>query len=380
MTFDLLDRLDGLRCRDTAWLQARRAELVGIQREAAIEELAVIRVLDERDAIGPCLAGEDGVSSRTVREKVETARALESLPEIAAAAHDGALSSEQLAPLVELADEFTDAEWAARGPNMSPADLTRQAREQRKPTLEESQARWRARSLRMWWNPDKTMLHLRGDLPDLLGAKVEATIQEVMEENKPGAGQTWDTHDRRAADALGVLCERETSPDGQHSPTAARKPVLSVQVPPIGPATVAGVPLPDAIVEQLRANATIEPVLIDEFDAPVAVGRRFSAISPKIARAVLLRDGHCRCVNNCDIRHGLEIHHLIPRSWGGTDDFSNLAAVFGAHHRPLIPHGPWALVGNPNQPDGLRMVRYDQLSDDEAQGYGLPPPSQRRRE
>ena len=115
-------------------------------------------------------------------------------------------------------------------------------------------------------------------------------------------------------------------------------------------------------------------MLVDEFGTPVAVGRCISALSPKIVRSVRLRDGHCRC-GNCEIRHGLEIHHLVPRSWGGTDDISNLAAVFAAHHRELIPHGPWALVGNPNQPDGLRMVRYDTLTPDEARRYGLPPPS-----
>jgi hypothetical protein len=149
-----------------------------------------------------------------------------------------------------------------------------------------------------------------------------------------------------------------------------------VQVPLRGPATVAGIPISDALLEQVRANATIEPVLVDDLGAPVAIGRRFSALSPKITRSVGLRDGHCRC-GNCDIRHGLEIHHLVPRSWGGTDDISNLAAVFAAHHRELIPHGPWALVGNPNLPDGLRMVRYDQLTDEEARHYGLPPPPRR---
>jgi hypothetical protein len=40
----------------------------------------------------------------------------------------------------------------------------------------------------------------------------------------------------------------------------------------------------------------------------------------------------------------------------------------------LIPNGPWALVGNPNRPDGLRLVRYHDLTDDEAREYGLPPP------
>ena len=371
MTFDLRDRLHELECHETSWLQARRRELVSIQRQAAVEELAVVRILDRRGALDPCLAAEDGVSSRTVRDKVETARALEALPVIAAAAHDGQLSPEQLASLVELADETTDAEWAERAPNMAPVELTRLVREQRVPTVEESQARWRARSLRMWWNADKTVLNVRGELPDLLGVKFEATVNEVMDEHKPSAGEAWELRDRRAADALGVLCERGAA--AECAPTAARKPVLSVLVPPTGPATVGGVPLPDAVVEQLRANATIEPVLVDELGAPVAVGRRFSVISPKIARSVRLRDGHCRC-GNCEIRHGLEIHHLVPRSWGGTDDISNLAAVFAAHHRELIPHGPWALVGNPNQPDGLRRVLYSDLNAEEARRPGLPPP------
>ena len=99
---------------------------------------------------------------------------------------------------------------------------------------------------------------------------------------------------------------------------------------------------------------------------------RFSDLSPKIARAVLLRDGECRC--GCDSRHGLHVHHIRPKSWGGTDDPSNLAAVFRGHHPKLIPHGPYALVGNPNLPDGLRTVHLDDLTADERAQVGLPPP------
>jgi hypothetical protein len=31
----------------------------------------------------------------------------------------------------------------------------------------------------------------------------------------------------------------------------------------------------------------------------------------------------------------------------------------------LVPTGRWALVGNPNQPDGLTLVRADELRADE---------------
>ena len=379
MTSDLLDRacdLDALRCRETEWLRSRRAELVGTQRRARAEELAIVGILDERQALDRCDAGSVGVSGRVARETLETARALESLPAIARVAAEGRLSEEQLTAVTQLADEATDAEWAERAPDCSPAELQRLVRQQRTPTEEESLARHRARSLRMWWNDDHTVLHLRGELPDLIGARVEASITQIVEHVRPAKGDAWEPRDRRAADALAQLCDQADGAEGS-TPRAAPKPILVVEVPQDGPAMCGGVPLPDAIVEQLRANATIEPALVDEAGVPVAIGRRNAGLSPKIIRSVLLRDGSCRC--GCGLRHGLEAHHLIPRSWGGTDDVSNLAAVFAAHHRELIPHGPYALIGNPNLPGGLRRVLYADLTAEEAMRYGLPPPPGRRR-
>ena len=83
------------------------------------------------------------------------------------------------------------------------------------------------------------------------------------------------------------------------------------------------------------------------------------ALSTKVTRAVLLRDGHCRWPG-CTRRTGLQVNHLWPRSWGGSDEIANLAAacVGGGtdHHPQLAPHGPYLLVGNPNQPDGLHLT------------------------
>jgi hypothetical protein len=377
--FDLIDRLDDLRCRSTEWLHERRDELVREQRRLRVEELAVTRVLDERGALDEALAARDGVCERTVRETVETARALESLPHVAEAAHAGALSDEQLGHVTRLADEASDAEWAHRAPHVAPVDLAKMVRTLDKPTTEDAARRREARSFRMWWSDNKAMLNVRGALPDLDGARFEATINRMAEDMRPPKGRPWDSHGHRAADAVVQLCEhyeRGAEAEDPLAPVVApRPPLLVVHVPRSGPATVAGVPLPDAVVEKLRTNATIEPVLVDDAGAPVAIGARFPGLSPKLARAVLLRDGHCRC-GTCERRKGLQVHHLVPRSWGGSDDPSNLAAVCtsAGHHQMLIPSGPWALVGNPNRPDGLRLVRFGDLTDDEACGYGLPPP------
>jgi hypothetical protein len=368
--FDVIDHLHELRCRETGWLVAHRAELVREQRRLRVEELAVTRVLDERGALDRSIASDDGVSERTARQTVETARALESLPRIAAAAHAGALSDDQLGSVAQLADPASDAEWAARAPNVAPADLSRMVRCQRKPTTEEGRARREARSLRWWWAKDRGMLQIRGELPDIDGARVEGVLEHMIERMTPPKGQLWDSRDHRGADAFVTLVLNYESVE---VPVGAPKPLLVVSVPPSGPATLAGIPLPDAMVERLRAHAAVEPVLVEESGAPIAIGVRGAALAPKIARAILLRDGRCRC-GNCELRHGLEVHHLVPRSWGGSDHPANLAAIAAVHHSMLIPQGPWALVGNANQPDGLRLVRYGALSADEARHYGLPPP------
>ena len=281
--FDVTDHLDGLRSRPTPWLLERREQLVRDQRRLRVEELAVTRVLDERGTADDTLAARDGVSARTIRETIETARALESLPCLAAAAHAGALSNEQLGHVAQLADEASDAEWADRAPFVAPVDLARMVRTLDTPTIEDGRARQEARSLRMWWSADTGMLNLRGALADLDGARFEATINRVIEGMKPPPHQRWDSHDHRAADALVQLCVRDETPGDPDAPVAAHKPLLVVQIPRSGPATVAGVPLPDARVEQLRANANIEPVLVDDDGAPVAIGARFPGLSPKLS-------------------------------------------------------------------------------------------------
>ena len=64
--FDFRERVDELRCHETAWLRARRDELRREQQRLRVEELAVTRVLDERRALGDF--PDPTVASRTARE------------------------------------------------------------------------------------------------------------------------------------------------------------------------------------------------------------------------------------------------------------------------------------------------------------------------
>ena len=156
--FDVSVHLDELRSWPTDRLVAHHACLVAEQRRLHLEDLDVLRVLDERGRVDASI-GADGDSARTVRLNLETARALESLPEIAAAAHAGRLSDEQLRSVVQLADEDSDGEWALEAPSVDPGDLAR-LRNATKPSTADSRAQHEARSLKMWWTKDHSMFHL----------------------------------------------------------------------------------------------------------------------------------------------------------------------------------------------------------------------------
>ena len=181
----------------------------------------------------------------------------------------------------------------------------------------------------------------------------------MIEKLRPAKGQAWDSREHRGADALVELCRLYADRD-HNQPTSGARAHFVVHVPTRGPATVAGVDLPDEMVERLRAEARIEPVLTHD-DEPIHVGRTETTLSEKTKRAVKQRDGHCRWPG-CDRRTGLEVHHLWPRSWGGTDHIANLATVCTSHHTQLAPQGPLLLLGNPNHPAGLRLVDREELA------------------
>jgi hypothetical protein len=344
-------------------LRDRREELVAEQRRLRVEELAVVAVLDERGMVDDSIAVADGVSVRSWRDTVETARALEELPFLAEAAHDGVVSPEQLVPAARLADAGSDVEWAARAGHTAASDLHKMVRCARTPTEEEARARRRRRGVHTWWDDATGMRRFAGaGLPDVDGALVESVLTHMVDRMKPTRGQPWESRAARTADALVELARNYADVYAFEHPA----PLFVVQVRPEGPAEICGIPLPDGMVEKLRAQALVQPVLVDERGVEVARGKAAASLSPRVRKSVLRRDAHCR-MGDCDRRHGLQVHHLWPKSWGGSDDPSNLASVCVGggtdHHANLAPHGPWLLLGNPSRPDGLRLVHRDQLTD-----------------
>ena len=142
---------------------------------------------------------------------------------------------------------------------------------------------------------------------------------------KPAKGQAWDSFEHRAADALVQLCEQ---PDTKtETPTLAPRPVVQVHAAPARPGGDRRDP-----DRRLAASSSCGPTPASNRCWSTTTGSRWrsGSASPSCRRRSCGRcccaTGRCR-YGTCETRAGLEVHHLRPRSWGGTDDLANLAAV-----------------------------------------------------
>jgi hypothetical protein len=352
------DLIDGFRCHQTSWIRDRRAEVRREQRRLELEELALTFVLDEREALHPLQDADAAVPASKQRATVEVARALESRPALAEAAAAGKLSFEQLEPLTRIATAATDAEWAARGPSCTPFDLQKLARRTRVLTIEDTRARTAARELRTWREPEVGMIAGRFRIPELDGILVERVFEHMAEQLRPPKGQPWDSLAHRKADALVDLCTNyvDVEPTGRFTHT------IVTHIRDDASADCDGLEItPDAV----RAVAPNGKVKTRRESAHGVERETTSARKPlpaAIERHVRDRDRRCR-VPGCGATRRLQPHHLVPCCRGGHDGIDNLAMVCPAHHRLLVPHGKWHLVGDPEAIDGLRLVHEDDLVD-----------------
>jgi hypothetical protein len=359
--FDFGVCVDKLRTHSTGWLRSRDAELEREKRRIDVEQLAVRRVLDERNALG--VMPDPQVSASTARAALETARALESLPQIAAAAHAGEISADQLRPLVEIATPESDAEWARRGSNVAPNVLQRMARRARKVSADDAAARHAARSVTTWREPDSGMGSGKWRLADIDGVLVEKVLDHMAERMRPEPGTPWDTLAHRKADALVQLAKNyaDTEPTGRF-----RIEIVNISDPnakAVGP-EIEGIPLAVETLVSVMPNAKVRECVVDETGRTRTIRRPRAALPADVERQVRRRDPTCR-VPGCTETRRLQIHHLNPVVHAGdSHEPRDLAAVCPHHHHMLVPHGPYRLVGDPCEPDGLRLVHRDDMARD----------------
>jgi hypothetical protein len=102
---------------------------------------------------------------------------------------------------------------------------------------------------------------------------------------------------------------------------------------------------PDA-ARRIACDAAIQELVLDETGVPLALGRSTRSFTPDQFRAMVARDGGCRCCRaspeHCDA------HHVNEWNNQGPTDIDNgmLLCRYGCHRG--MHEGHWKVVGNPN--------------------------------
>jgi hypothetical protein len=357
--YDFGGRVDALRCHSTKVLRSMVGDARREQQRWWLEELAATRVLDDRQALDALPDGS--ISARTAKTNREVARSLESLPEVAAAAWDGELSRDQLVPMTEVATPETDADWAQRGRRLAPVDLQRQARATRMVTAADAEARRVARYVTSWRDAEQGMVFGRWALPDVDGVLVDKVLDHMAERMRPARGMPWDSLAHRKADAFVELARSyaDVEPTGRFRIEIVEITDVRGQIA----REVDGIPVASETLRALRPDAKVREAVLDRTGTHTTHRPR-TTLPADVERHVRRRDPHCR-VPGCEATRGLQIHHCRPVGiQGDSHDPHGLAGVCPPHHRILEPHGPYRLVGDAEEPDGLTLVHRDDRARD----------------
>ena len=119
---------------------------------------------------------------------------------------------------------------------------------------------------------------------------------------------------------------------------------------------------PDGLAARLRSATLSGPAASPSL--PLDLGAVTETIPPHLRRAVIVRDRHCAWPGGCDQPpSGCQVHHLTPRSEGGTTKLPNLVLLCSFHHLIAVHRWGWTLTMNSDgtsravSPDGRRVLR-----------------------
>jgi hypothetical protein len=113
--------------------------------------------------------------------------------------------------------------------------------------------------------------------------------------------------------------------------------------------------LPDWIRDLITCD-TAMAVTWTRNGRPIAQGSTSDTIAPAVRRHVLARDGGCR-VPGCGLTRRLDLHHVIHRAHGGTNDPWNLISLCPKHHR-LHHRGLLGISGNPEDSTTSEALKF----------------------
>ena len=259
-----------------------------------------------------------GFSKSRTRDFVHLASRLDELPKVKKAMADGDLGYTKAREVVKVATPKTEGTWlkAAEAPRK---ELVRQVKRARRAAKVDAGQAELLPDEPTVVAPEELPVRFQVDLTPEQEARRAALVEKL---HKLGGAPT----DRAELllEALAALVEaQECGPRGPRSSGTEGPPVHIHVHEDKGVIKAEGRLVGKADAERMRCDAVI-----------CRHGHRNEAtVSPRIRREVLGRDRH-RCQSpGCGRTRFLEVHHIVPRNQGGTNDPENLMTLCGSCHR-----------------------------------------------
>ena len=385
-------------------LEAQITELWGNINAATAHFLTLVAEFDRREGwaqhgVANCahwLSWQCGIGAVAAREKVRTARALESLPKIAGAFGEGRLSYSKVRALTRAATAETEEELLHIALNGTAAHVERTVSGFRRVVryLErgEAQAMHERRYLDCRRDSDgsvKLEARLSLEVGEMLLKALEAAHAELEErggetekaeaaepavsadadadsanvsaETSKAQSARWyhlcrapedvsvETPARsvsqRRADALEHILGRFLAGKCSGSAAGAHEVVVHINqdalrdVPESSGAEFDnGHSVAVETARRLGCDGALVGVVEGAKGEPLAVGRRTRAVPPAIRRALRVRDGGCR-FPGCDRSRYVHAHHIKHWADGGETSLDNLVTLCSFHHRQVHEGG-----------------------------------------
>ena len=303
------------------------------------------------------LAQAVGLSRRDAAGQVKTVGQLQSMPGVRDALTDGeiplanartlARASEKTSAAQVEQDEDLLEQAASLSPDQFAGKAGRWIAQRQADGGESEYRRQRARRRLSFWNDDDGMVHLRGELDPVTGAKVrkrfllEAERLRRCDLKSPGGEKR--SLNQRMADALDTLTATGSSDGSRGAPSAD---VAIVQhLSPDGDKAFAevagGGAIPQSVLEEHFCNARIVGVVYSSKGVPLWRGPALPRPTKAQMDALIARYGGCP---GCGEHYAVcQAHHIRPRSQGGPTDIDNLMLLCWGCHDKVHHHG-WRVV------------------------------------
>ncbi|HKB16569.1 MAG TPA: hypothetical protein VKF62_10915, partial [Planctomycetota bacterium] len=265
------------------------------------------------------------LTGRQTRELLRVAEALETLPLLARAYASGSLPWSSIREICRVATPQNEAKWIEEASRMSCRGVEALVA---RACFGDSPEKARGRKAGEGVGLESVPLVLR--VRPEVKAAFEAALRAALKATEGGSMEEALLYMTEKT-LQGVETARGASggipgetPEGNRM-DGPRFQVVLYKCEACGGATVGqeGASAPPSL--EARAGCDAETVALGS--APNAAdgdGRASKTVPPKVRRRVLLRDGHRCVVPGCTNRLWLEVHHLVPRAAGGSNEAGNL--------------------------------------------------------